>query len=545
MRARTLLSCCLVWLCCVGSVLAQVRSNPREPARRGARNLALVVGIDRYDHLPALGFAQQDGAAVAAALVQRGFTVLHMHLGAADATHRPRSAASVLAQVDALVRAAEPGSLLAFYASAHGTLNRWGEPSLCLADCRADGLDVDSLSLVEVSRRFATSAAEVRALFLEANLLRGADGGPGWSPGLLLPAPGAGVLLGAPPGQRCFEFTGGLHDDLGQPIANGLFTHFLVRALGSAEAPTLVEIAQHVERGMRAIGGGGRLGQQSYAVLDSVAGGTLFGKVGKRVDRPEPRPRTGHDVSAWADVLALDPEPQAIPDPRTRQAIVATGWPWRVRERRSGCVLLLVPPGEFLMGSPEHEAGRHASERQHRRRLVHPFYFGETEVTQAQWSHVIGSNPSHFLGDERPVEQVSWHDVQVFLKRTGLRLPSEAEWEYACRAGTTTPYWCGGVLTNQQGCHESAETLLCGRSQRNPWGLFDLHGNVWEWCADAFAEYPADVADGSPVSSGARRVHRGGGWGVRAGSCRSATRGRLDPAHRSSSVGFRVARSVP
>ena len=166
----------------------------------------------------------------------------------------------------------------------------------------------------------------------------------------------------------------------------------------------------------------------------------------------------------------------------------------------------------------------------------------------------MGNNPSYFKGAHLPVEQVSWDDCQKFIQKVnaalncGARLPTEAEWEYACRAGTTGPYGGTGNLDEMGWYYDNSgdEPPPVGQKKPNAWGLYDMHGNVWEWCADWYADWYGDYPSGSvtdPIgpSSGVCRVNRGGGWCINARSCRSATRGGSGPGLRDLSLGFRVA----
>jgi formylglycine-generating enzyme required for sulfatase activity len=195
--------------------------------------------------------------------------------------------------------------------------------------------------------------------------------------------------------------------------------------------------------------------------------------------------------------------------------------------------------------------------------LTQGLWLGETTVTQALWEAVMGENPSEFKGPERPVEQVSWDDAQAFLAKIngerddlGFRLPSEAEWEYACRAGTETPFSFGANITPEQvnydGNHPYAggkkgldrgQTVDVKALPCNPWGLYQMHGNVLEWCQDWYGDYPSQpVMDPEGPPEGVDRVLRGGSWGGDAGRCRSADRSRHEPDRRNHSSGFRLAR---
>ena len=224
--------------------------------------------------------------------------------------------------------------------------------------------------------------------------------------------------------------------------------------------------------------------------------------------------------------------------------------------------MIYCPPGEFLMGSPESESGRRDDEVQHCVKLTKGFWLGKCPVTQAQWKSVMGSAPSHFKGNELPVETVSWHDCQDFIKKVNaskdciVRLPTEAEWEYACRAGTATPYSWGCTLNgdraNCDGCHPygtsqkgtyAKETTPPGRYGANPWGFFDMHGNVWEWCSDWLGRRRGTVDPIGPAS-GSSRIRRGGSWFNGASDCRAAFCDYADPADKSDNTGFRLCCSV-
>ncbi len=218
-------------------------------------------------------------------------------------------------------------------------------------------------------------------------------------------------------------------------------------------------------------------------------------------------------------------------------------------------VFRYCPPGKFLMGSPEDETCRDFNEIQHEVTLTRGFWLLETPVTQALWKTVTGENPSNFQGiDARPVEQVSWDDCNSFIQKLnaerlapdGLKFdfPTEAEWEYACRAGTTTPYNCGDKLTEYDANFGDifGGTTPVKSYAPNAWGLYDMHGNVEEWGFDRFdllfGEPPVDP-QGSKY--GSRRVIRGGSWFGCVWSCRSADRGLSSSEERYSFVGFRLA----
>ena len=214
-----------------------------------------------------------------------------------------------------------------------------------------------------------------------------------------------------------------------------------------------------------------------------------------------------------------------------------------------------IPAGKFMMGSPTSETGRYSGETQHEVAISKSFELLTTPVTQALWSAVMGSNPSHFKGPDRPVENVSWNDAQEFIAKlnkmvgtTFYRLPTEAEWEYACRAGTKEARYgeLDEIAWNEK--NSGGETHPVGQKKPNAWGLYDMIGNVEEWCQDWHGSYPSgSVTDPTGPMSGPSRVNRGGSWNHGAECCRSA--GRPDDVSwgfanfRCEFLGFRLARS--
>jgi formylglycine-generating enzyme required for sulfatase activity len=212
----------------------------------------------------------------------------------------------------------------------------------------------------------------------------------------------------------------------------------------------------------------------------------------------------------------------------------------------------LVPSGSFTMGISSNEEGHSSDENQVEVTLSQSFWLAKTEVTQAQWEAVVGSNPSQFKGPNLPVEGVSWEDVQAFIAKLNEKqilpqgwkfaLPTEAQWEYACRAGEKGPY-SGGSL-GEVGWYDDnsgSQTHEVAKKKPNAWGLYDLHGNVYEWCADWYEDPLKGGIDPVGPSSGDYRVGRGGSWGNGASDCRAALRGRLDPGDRYYDLGFRPA----
>jgi formylglycine-generating enzyme required for sulfatase activity len=225
-----------------------------------------------------------------------------------------------------------------------------------------------------------------------------------------------------------------------------------------------------------------------------------------------------------------------------------------------GMKLVVIPAGTFIMGSPEDEVGRQGLETQHEVTISRPYCLGIYEVTQDEYATVMGTNPSSFRGVRNPVENISWDEAVSFCKklsempeekaaRREYRLPTEAEWEYACRAGSDAAYSFGDS-TDPLDEHawfgeQSKGTHPVGEKKPNRWGLYDMHGNVWEWCEDWLGSYPSGAAiDPHGPAQGQVRAFRGGSWDFGAAYCRSASRLAISPSFRTSFYGLRVAFSA-
>ena len=299
----------------------------------------------------------------------------------------------------------------------------------------------------------------------------------------------------------------------------------------------------------------------------------------KRQESSFPNPESAATPAKRQESSFPNPESAAIPAKRQESSFVGekagdlraleiNGVSYRFR---------WCPAGSFMMGSPKEEDNRFDDEVQHEVVLTRGFWMLETQVTQAMWRSVMGYNPSDFSNtgggkskvsglntDNFPVENVSWDDCQEFinklnaiaeLKGLEFRLPTEAQWEYACRAGTTTPFFWGSSLNGDKancfgyfpyGTDVKGEylgrTSPVGSYSANPWGFFDMHGNVYEWCADWYDDYPTGtVTDPLGPAVGSYRVLRGGSWYFFAQGCRSAYRGCNVVGYRYSSLGFRLS----
>ena len=280
----------------------------------------------------------------------------------------------------------------------------------------------------------------------------------------------------------------------------------------------------------------------------------------RSANRPRDRPDYRFNNLGFRVVLvptksmALPVAPMPTPEPEPAPALSSEAAADLPEEHTNdiGMQFKLIPAGEFLMGSPDDDTVQQDRETpQHRVRITKPFYLGIHEVTQEQYEKVMGKNPSFFKGPSLPVEHVSWEDATEFCTKLSemdaendYRLPTEAEWEYACRAGTSTRYNCGDDLDSDCAWFDDNSdrtTHPVGLKQSNAWGLYDMHGNVYEWCSDWYSDYGSSLSvDPTGPSTGSHRVRRGGSW-IAAGGCRSAVRSRTRPGYRDRNQGFRVA----
>lgn len=302
----------------------------------------------------------------------------------------------------------------------------------------------------------------------------------------------------------------------------------------------------------------------------------------------------GSSPMSWAEVVERAPNASVVTDGEWRQRISATGLPWRVRDRASGVEMLLVPPGDFVMGMSPGDSDAMEDERPaHVVRITKPFYLGRTELTQGQWTAIMGYNQSYFQdvnyriiteqeaprrvatlmlqgmtrdeaerqagagaleetgASQWPLETITPDELRPFLLKTGLRLPTEAEWEYACRAGTRTIRYGEIDDIAWHAGNADGRTYPVGQKAANALGFHDMIGNVWEWCSDWYSDAyygdcengatdPQGPGEGSPADF---RVARGGSWDHVAKNCRASYRqNHFMPDPRVTDFGVRVAR---
>ncbi|HEX4145873.1 MAG TPA: SUMF1/EgtB/PvdO family nonheme iron enzyme [Pirellulales bacterium] len=526
---------------------------------RTPQKWALLIGVDAYKNLPSLKYSCPDQRDLGAQLIKGGFDakqVFVMH-DKARKSLRP-SKANVERQLELLLDPTkglvQQGDLVIVGFSGHGT-SLEGKSYLCPTDASEDDPPGTMIALESVYRYLNRSRAEQKLLMVDA-----CHTDPAGGPGGILMARGFAVSLRSPPkglmvlsscgeGQKAFDDAAGGH---------GIFMRFLVDGLAGKAA--------------RADG------QVTLMGLYSYAGSLTRRYVNKRFKALQIPLLEGRTEGNF-ELCRIEREPPSdettAPAKEEKPAPVAG----EVITNTIGMKLALIPAGEFLMGSPESELSygneHEASEQQHQVRITRPFYMGVHEVTQSQYQAVMGKNPSRFssvgpLKDELkglntskfPVEHVSYDDALEFCRRLSekegklYRLPTEAEWEYACRGGTISPFSfgdsCNGSEANCNG-ERPYGTKIKGKNLERPttvgsfrpnaFGLYDMHGNVWERCSDWFdgryyGESPLEDPEGP--ATGGYHVSRGGGWLNDAVGCRSAVRYGNVPSYRESDLGLRV-----
>jgi len=351
-----------------------------------------------------------------------------------------------------------------------------------------------------------------------------------------------GTLYKAITGETPAKAADRAFDDPEPPLAQraefrGRYTHRFLECIDKAMAPRASDRFQNTSD-WRA--------NDRANVPETVRGNHTAHTAQRKADAEVPASQPAHQVRPQREV---DERPANTAETaRLQDALVV--------DLGSGVKLTLCycPAGSFTMGSPASETDRSDDEDQVQLRITEGYWLAKTECTQAQWRSVMGTEPSYFKGDDLPVEQVSWEDAQEFMRKLNGKnvlpvgwkwsLPTEAQWEYACRAGTTGPY--AGELERMAWYSDNSgsTTHAVGTKAANAWGLQDMHGNVWEWCSDWYGTKLPGGTDPTGASSGSYRVARGGSWNFLGKLCRSAYRGGDVPGNRYYRIGFRVA-SVP
>ena len=525
-----------------------------------ASRYAVLVGVNQYDRCTSLRYCKADVTALAKQLVEIGFDRRDIVV-LTDGERFPPTRRNILEQLDATLKVAAEGDLVIVALSGHGAMIG-GKSYFCPSDARPDDPDDTLIRIDELYEKLEKCPARLKMVFIDAcrdkflpvesrSLTDQAKSINGFAKSLSggdLPE-GMVLLASCTSGERSWEDA-----DFG----HGVFMHFVMEGLsGKADA----------------VGGDGQKDRwvSLFELCDYVRFQTKRRVLQTRRVTQRPYYHTSLDLADFRLIPVLK-----------REAPFFTKWPFNAAEARRrqeetakaigqpvefinniGMKFRLIPAGEFMMGSPEGEEDRDANEGPvHRVRITKPFYMGTYEVTQAEYERIMEENPSQSEGSERPVEHVTSKGAFDFClklsakERRSYRLPTEAEWEYACRAGTTTAFHFGRVLNGEQancdGSHPYAtetegpslgKTADVGSYSPNAFGLYDMHGNVWEWCADSFDTnyYDKSPTDDPPgPASGLPCGCRGGSWRDRARYCRSANRYDSRPGYRPALLGFRV-----
>jgi len=505
---------------------------PVATTTEGEQRWAMIVGIDEYAKLPRMRYARQDAQAMAESLVKEaGFpkdTVVLMTDAEGGGSPRLPTRGNLLARINRLAETAGKKDLLLVFFSGHG-VKLDGRGYLV----PLDGNDKDESSLVPlacVKPTLETSPAQQRLLVLDA-CHSGAKDTIGAGPSLDTLAGAAFITLAS-----CDSRQVSYGDEKSQrgvltsALIDGLRGQADIEAEGNKDGVvTAVELFEYTALRVK------QWGMQNGKTQAPKSTGVLRGRVelasymqGEQIILPVTvvRPPTQEEKPA----LAIAPF-----DERTAKKY-QEAWARYLKcdaisSNSIGMKLVLIPPGEFVMGSPEEETGRKPHQTQHKVKLTKPFMMGVCEVTQAQWKAVMTDNPSRFMRDELPVEMVLWDNEARFYnilnekEKKKYRLPIEAEGEYACRSGTTSAFYMGNAIDAKdvnlvssfvEGTRgrEHENTVTFGSYQQNAWLRFDMHGNAVEWCADWYGDYATnEMDDPQGPLDGKMRVIRGGGWG--------------------------------
>lgn len=515
------------------------------------RRWALLIGVEEYVNMEALKFCAADMQALAKELEACGFEKARITLLTDSAGLKLKPLKNNIdRQLEMLVQLVQEKDVVLVAFSGHGYFSHAdGNSYWCPADADHAQSAQTMICVEDVYKKLENSRASLRLILADAcrDIPQESAGLRRTSQTLstdfakqLEHTPDSIALLAScSPGQI---------SRADPKLSHGVFTHFVLEGLrGKAD----VDRDGNVTLGELWDFAGDKTSLHVRETFNDVQIPRRKGDLSKEADRFPLR---------LASVESVTPSLPSVPSPALPARPAVGG----VLEKGIGLKLVLIPAGEFEMGSNERDFEKPV----HRVRLTKPFYLGQTEVTRGQWESVMGTTPwkgesSVQEGAEYPATYVSWNDAVEFCRKLSVkegktyRLPTEAEWEYACRAGTTTKYSFGDDESrlseyawydkNAYDVDEKAKyEHRVATKQANPWGLYDLHGNVWEWCEDRYGEkYYGDTSAGSDPSgpvTGSDRVVRGGGWYDSPALCRSTIRFGVSPDRRSGgSLGFRVA----
>jgi formylglycine-generating enzyme required for sulfatase activity len=520
----TLTSCSILLFSCIllAGQTRDLRIEPIDPvAQRAFRTqvkVALVVGISAYPQgsgLSSLKYAARDAEVLGATLKSQGYLVRQL-------TESNATRAMIRRTLRELSDAVSPneGTILFFFGG-HGFTYK-GSNYLATFGVTADDLDGEGLAVKDVEELLRASKARRKLLFIDA--CRNDPGQAARSTGQrsfekLQASEGIRVLFSTKEGRVSFE------DDT---LRQGVFTYFLAKGLegeaaGADGLVTFRDLADYVTDRMRAYTV--ERGQVQIPFEAGESSGDFLLSAGSK----------GGGLPA----VTPAPAPAAPPEP-VKPALQAGAT--KVNEK-DGLKYVWIPPGTFQMGCSVGDAECLDAEKPaHEVTLTKGFWMGQTPVTQDAYERVIGTNPSHFRGGQLPVETVNWNEAQGYCQATGMRLPTEAEWEYAARAGTTGSRYGDLDRIAWYNGNSGNATHAVGQKEANAFGLYDMLGNVWQWVADWYAEYPAGPQrDPAGSGSGQYRLLRGGSWGNVPWGARASLRLRLEPEVRVNVIGLRCA----
>jgi formylglycine-generating enzyme required for sulfatase activity len=515
---------------------------------------ALVIGNAAYNEdIGPLKNPGNDATDMAATLRQLGFAVTLVR----DASHQRMDEA-----VEDFSRQLRPGSVAVFYYAGHGA-QVGGRNYLIPLGARITTVAVVPYQAVAAEEVLARMEAAGQGKSLNVIILDACRNAPfmrGWRSPLRGLAPmqatgGSLIAYATAPGSVAKDGTG----------RNGTYTQHLLRFMTEPNLP-VTEMFIKVRLAVQQETNGAQIPWEQSSLLGSfsfqlVAAGLPSGtQVTVETSLSHTLPVTTNPMPpVGTSRPSTETTPGSVlPSPSGGTQVAVGVYPEAPKTLRNsiGMEFVLIPAGEFQMGSNDAQASGN-EKPVHTVRLTRVFYLGKYEVTQAQWEAVMENNPSHFKGDAAlPVESVSWEDAQEFISRLNTRehgtafyrLPTEAEWEYAARAGSTTVYSFGNSASDLgryawHGENAGYKTHPVGQLQPNAWGLYDMHGNVWEWVQDGSGAYSSGTAvDPAGPASSSYRVHRGGGWINDARYCRSTSRESHASGDRLLHLGLRLLR---
>ena len=517
------------------------------PLAHAAEKWALVIGVDKCKALGELKVCTADARAVGGLLKQAGYNVSLLTDDGDDFANWP-TIGNVERGVEGIVEVAENGDTILIFFSGHG-VTQDGECYLV----PVDGDDKKAVSLSWLKKKLAGSTAGQKVVILDACHAGAAKGVNGISLSHKARSNDLVMLL------SCTEKQVSWPDE---QRGHSVFTQHLLEGLrgGAAGADRRVtheELFEYVRKRVRAWTFANRKPIQTPVMAASGTGETILASIPKGgfktlsspssgvVTRP-PAPITS--VSLPAKLRSAFEIPTTSKDQHGNPVLKGVGektkLPKEIWYKQTGMEFVLIEPGTFQMGSND---GDDYEKPVHGVRITKPFYLGKYEVTQRQYENVVGENPSDSKGRTNPVDSVSWHNASKFCEAIGGHLPTEAQWEYACRAGSSGEYCFGNGRSELEDFawydrNSDAKSHPVGQKKPNGWGLYDMHGNVMEWCQDWYGNYHAKSPSEDPTGpwKGELRVLRGGCWRFSLSACRAADRQAIHAPFGGPSVGFRV-----